>query len=615
MEARMAGGLSLRRPATAKPESLASAMTPQQSDLRSQVQAALDADEPAAAVSACEARLREAPDDTSAHRHLGQVHAALGEREPALQAAKRAVDLAPDDARAWSDLGRIHAMFGEGADAIAAFQRAVGIDERYADGWHNLGTALKRKGDSVRAFDSLKRALKIDPTRTVSYLALGELLVRAGQIDDAAACFERAVRYDPGLYRAATRLGHHLSTRGEVDNAAETFRLAVSRDPQDPDAWFGLGSTLEDLGERDAAAACYRNALGRNPGHGLALSRLLSLSGDTLEPEIRQHAETALTADRTPSPAKALIGYGLAKHHDRLGDFGAAAHAGRLANAARRRAAGPLDRPALARRVDGIVATYAGDFFADRRRFGVGTDWPVFIVGLPRSGTTLVEQILAAHPLLHGAGELPDLARLAGEYRSSPSDASWRAALHLEERSSLSAAHSYCEAIRRSAPPEALRISDKSPLNFFHLAFAALLFPNARVVHCTRDLRDTALSIWMENFSPDQKWSTDFGDLAFYAMQYRRLMAHWRDALLLPILDVTYEDTVGDLEGQARRLIDFLGVPWDNCCLDFHSSGRAVQTPSRWQVRQPIYSRSVGRWKRYVDHLPELEQAFSGLAE
>jgi hypothetical protein len=262
--------------------------------------------------------------------------------------------------------------------------------------------------------------------------------------------------------------------------------------------------------------------------------------------------------------------------------------------------------------VDGAVSAYSADFFSERRRFGVGAEQPVFIVGLPRSGTTLTEQILAAHPLLHGAGELPDLARIAARFADGEGAEPWMAAARLDERRSLICAGAYLKALRDGAPKGRLRISDKSPLNFFQLAFAALLFPGARVIHCRRSARDNALSIWLENFGVDQRYATDFGDLAFFAERHRRLMAHWREALPLRMLEVRYEDTVADLEGQARRLIDFLGVPWDSCCLYFHKSGRAVQTPSRWQVRQPIYSRSVGRWKRYAERLPGLVAAFDG---
>ncbi len=156
-------------------------------------------------------------------------------------------------------------------------------------------------------------------------------------------------------------------------------------------------------------------------------------------------------------------------------------------------------------------------------------------------------------------------------------------------------------------------MSDKSPLNFFHLALAAVLFPNARVIHCVRDPRDNALSIWMENFNPDQRYATDFEDLAWFTAEYRRLISHWRRHLPLEMLELRYEDTVADLEGQARKLVAFLDAPWEARCLDFHRSERAVQTPSRWQVRQPIYTQSVARWKAYAPYLPQLPAAFAKL--
>jgi hypothetical protein len=269
-----------------------------------------------------------------------------------------------------------------------------------------------------------------------------------------------------------------------------------------------------------------------------------------------------------------------------------------------------LDREALTARVDGMIAAYTPAFFAARRHFGVGNDQPVLIVGMPRSGTTLTEQILAAHPRLHGAGELPDLARLALRMVGDEEER-WQAATRLDEATSRDLATAYLEKLRDGAPKGRLRFIDKSPLNFFDLAFAALLFPGARVIHCRRAARDIALSIWLQNFNPEQRYATDFGDLAFFIGQYERLMAHWRGALPLRLIDVVYEDTVADVERQARRLVDFLGAAWDPRCLEFHRSDRAVQTPSRWQVRQPIYDRSVGRWRAYASHLSLLESAFS----
>jgi len=578
------------------------------------LQAALAAGEASRAFGLCEARLAAWPEDAEAHRQLALLQAAAGKPGLARRSGRRACELAPDDPRCWADLGRVHAIGGDLAGAARCFAEAVAVDPRHVDGWHNLGLALRRQGRRSAAFDAFKRALLLDPARAETYLALGSLLVEASQFEDALECFERAARHDPGLPRARSRLAGQLSLRGKVKRAEALFRQSLGLDPDHVEGWFGLGRALEDLGEADGARAAYLNALQRRPGHAPALGQYLALAREAdgaNEPLAawRAHADTVLYDDGVPDRAKALVGYGLAKHHDRRGDPAAAAAAGIAANAARRRHAGPLDRQALAARIDRTIATYTADFFVERRRFGLGNDQPVFVVGLPRSGTTLTEQILSAHPALHGAGELPDLARLAVR-QVGEADEPWQAALRLDAAASRAAAGQYLKGLRDGAPKGRLRISDKSPLNFFHLAFAALLFPGARVVHCRRGLRDNALSVWLENFDPEQRWATDFDDLAFYAAQYRRLMAHWREVLPLAVLELRYEDTVADLEAQARRLIGFLGAPWDARCLDFHSQRRAVQTPSRWQVRQPIYDRSVGRWRAYAAHLPALDAAF-----
>lgn len=561
----------------------------------------------------CQDRLMAVSHDADAYRYLGQVLAALGQYERALYAARKAVELTPNDPRAWSDLGRVLVQARQWREALACFDRAVVLDSTYTDGWHNLGTALKQLGQIEPAFEALKRALLLDATRAETYLTLGNLLVDVDQLEDALVCFERAAHHDPGMAKARTRLAQELSHHGRVHQAESVFRESLTLDPDQVEGWIGLGRTLEDVNQAEAALGCYLNALKRQPCHGLALGQYLSLvKDDTEAASWVTHAQGALAQRDTPDDAKALVGYGLAKYHDWRGLYADAAQAGLVANAARRRKAGPLDRSALEARVNGIIATYTEDFFTERRHFGIGTDQPVFIVGLPRSGTTLTEQILAAHPFMHGAGELPDLASIAIKSLTGPDVAPWHAAAGVEdEMASRRLAHAYLQALRRGVPKGRRRISDKQPLNYFHLAFAALLFPNARVIHCRRDARDNALSIWMENFNPDQRYATDFDDLAFFLAQERRLMAHWKIVLPLQILPIQYEAVVADLEGQARRLIEFLGAPWDERCLNFHQQDRAVQTPSRWQVRQPIYTKSVGRWRHYREYLPELESAFA----
>ena len=528
----------------------------------------------------------------------------------AVRAGGKACELAPEDARAHSDLGRIHAIRQRFDEAARCFGKAVALDPRHADGWHNLGTALRQLGRPEEAFRALKQALLLDSARAGTYLSLGTLLIESRQFDEALECFERAARLDPTLARAQSRLAAQLARGGKVQRAEGLFRRSVNLDPEHVEGWLGLGQALEDIGDAACALGCYRNVLARSAGHSLALGRYLSLIREPAPGALLAAARAALDDSQRSDEGRALIGYGLAKYHDKRGDFAAAASAGLEANAARRRQSGPFDRVALDARVNSMIATYDASFFTARRQFGVGSDQPVFIVGLPRSGTTLTEQIIASHPMLHGAGEMADLPRLAA--RIAP-DAPWNASRRLDEQSARVLAHEYLRALRDGAPRGRLRITDKSPFNFFQLAFAALLFPQARVIHCRRDARDNALSIWLENFNQDQHYATDFGDLAHLRGAYERLMAHWKRALPLKILDVDYEALVADVETQARRIVDFMGAPWDWRCLEFHSSNRAVQTPSRWQVREPIYTRSVARWHSYQAYLPDL--AREGLSD
>lgn len=580
--------------------------------LAARLQAELERGRPAQALAECVAHIEAAPEDPDGYRHRGLLLAAAGEYPDAHQSARRACELAPDDPRGWSDYGRVHVLQGWLDDAVRCFEEAIRIDPGHADAWHNLGTALKALGRRSEAFAALKQALRLAPTRADTYFNLGNLLIDAGQFEDAVECFERAARHDPRLARARSRLAQQLSEAGKVKRAETLFRQSIGLDVDHVQGWFGLGRTLEDLGDAENALACYRQVLGRRPDHAMAIGQCLALvrADATDAAELAGQAQALLAAAGTADEARALIGYGLAKYFDRRKDWPAAAAAGRIANGARRRANGAMDRGALRQRVDRIIATCDRDFFAARRRLGLGTDQPVFIVGLPRSGTTLTEQILSSHPQMHGAGELPDLSRIAARGVAAGDDP-WQAASLLDELQSRLQGHEYLAALRDGAPEARLRISDKAPLNFFQLAFAAVLFPNARVIHCRREVRDSALSIWMENFNADQRYATDFDDLAFFATEYQRLMAHWRAHLPLNMLEVHYEDTVADLETQARRIVAFLDVPWDSRCLAFHSSNRAVQTPSRWQVREPIYSRSVARWRAYAPSLPELEQAFA----
>lgn len=475
---------------------------------------------------------------------------------------------------------------------------------------YEQGLAREQAGDIPGAFEAFRLSAKADPKIAAPYAGLARILMRNHQRREAITCLQRAAGCEPANAAILTLLGQAFAQDGQLARAQQSFETARRLDPHSAGAAIGLASALEDLGARAEAARVYQDLLRRVPGDGEALAGWLGVAeGKELDEGLRVAQEGLQHAGDRDA---ALIGYALGKALARKGDHAGAYAAWADANAARRQLSGSFDAAYFDARIDRLIALFTRDFFLERRGWGDASARPVFVVGLPRSGTTLTEQILAGHPSVFGAGELDvltDMATGAPDRLGRP-EPSWpEAALELERGHVDAIARDHLARLDALAPRSASRVVDKQPLNFWHLGLVALAFPNARIVHCTRDIRDNGLSIFAENFTPEQRWATDLADIAHYWRGYRRLMAHWKAATDLRVLDVGYEETVGDLEAQARRLTAFLDLPWDPAVLAFHETERAVQTPSRWQVRRPLYDTSVARWRPYEAHLDPLVRA------
>ncbi|MEM1436430.1 MAG: sulfotransferase [Pseudomonadota bacterium] len=478
--------------------------------------------------------------------------------------------------------------------------------------WYEHARACQQAGDLISALDAYRASLKLNPRAAAAWIGMAEVLDLNQQPLDALACLQRGVQADPRSVVAATRLGRSLQGLGRVDDARRAFDHALGLDPASVSARMGLGELLEDQGDPEGAAAAYRTILDQNPERSEPLANLLGLGR-----YIDIKGELELAQQRLQSAAnrdRALIGYGLGKALDRMQETDAAFAALAVANEARRAEAGPFDRKVFDARIDRLIDIFSPDFFAQRKGWGNGSSKPVFIVGLPRSGTTLTEQIIGSHPQCFGAGELGILADLAtgAPDRLGRPDPPWpHCAPELSQQQVQELGSDFVEQLQRRAQGEPRRIVDKQPLNFWHLGLVALALPGARILHCRRDLRDNGFSIYSQNFNPSQRWSADLGDIAHYWRGYRRLMAHWEAVTGLAMLSVDYEDTVAELTPQAERLLTFLNLPWDPAVLDFHRNERAVQTPSRWQVRQPIYRDSAAKWRRYEAYLTPLGDAMA----
>lgn len=476
--------------------------------------------------------------------------------------------------------GRQLGKAGDAAGALALFEQATALAPHSAEAWFFTGvtlTQLKRDDEAVFA---LRRAHALAPAQIAVLGTLAYTEFRRNDLEAAVPLLETLCRLRPADLDARMKLGEALSRLGRPADAARVYRDGTAQAPTAGDLWMALAQAEDEAGDRGAALTAYERALEVRPGWAMPLAGLLAMQRAKADDAHIALAQKWLDAPTLDDDGVATLGYALGKALDGRGDHAGAMAAWQRANTARRRATGSMDRAELAARVDRILKSPIEP--------GTGSDdpRPVFVVGMLRSGTTLVEQIIATHPHAAGCGELPTLPAIA----ERPRDPTVDAARYLEV------------AVRRGSPG-ARRLVDKLPLNFFNLGVAAQLFPNAHVVWCKRDPRDVALSNFSENTALQFPFATDLEDIALYQAAHDRLMRHWQAVLPLPILEIEYEAFVADIEPQARRLIEFLGLEWDPVCLEFHTRQRAVQTPSRWQVRQPVHTGSVGRWRAYREWL------------
>jgi tetratricopeptide (TPR) repeat protein len=494
--------------------------------------------------------------------------------------------------------------FGE---AEAAFRSVL---DRFPEHWAalmGLGMLALEAGNPAASVELLARALAKRPSDPALLNNLGNALIAANRPQEAIEKLEKALKARPRFPEALCNSARALRQLGRGEDALRAYERCEAIAPDHAPARIGRNRALLELGRADEAVAGLRAFLEEKPRSVSAyalLARARKFGPGDPEPERVEALLTdpgLRTADRIP------LAYAAAKMADDLGDCDRAiAHL----KSANRMRTGVADPDYYRDRVDAIISTFTRPFLEERAGWGDPSDLPVFIVGMPRSGTTLTEQILASHPLVRGAGELETLTRLAGELRKATGapEPYPQAARKLGPELARDFGARYVEEVRRLGPG-ASRVTDKMPHNFEQLGLIALLLPKARVIHCRRDPVDTCLSCYMHQFQDRHAYNRDLRALGLYYRQYERLMAHWREALPSPPLDIRYEELVADPERHIRRLLDHCGLPWDDRCLAFHETRRSVVTPSTWQVRQPLYTGSVGRWRRYERHLGPLLEA------
>ena len=542
------------------------------------------------------------PQHAAMHSNRGGFLLAVGRVDEAEQFITRALTLMPAYADALCNLGNVYRVRGNLERARAAYLRALEVNPASATAHNNLGVTLLDSGNAADAVPAFEKALELNPNYQDACNNLGNAFADLNRDEEAIESYHRALKINPNYAEAHNNLAHVLLRKEGASDARFHVFKALETKPDYAEAYHNLGISYEAEGQFDEAYGCYRKAIALDPDHtqsyaGLATTRKITREDQPLLDQL----EAALARmKQVKTRDKAHVHFALGKAYDDLGDYARAFLHYRQGNdLVRDNLPIRFDPDEYAHFIGSIMERYTPEFFAQRRDEGDWSELPLLVIGMMRSGTTLTEQILSSHPSIHGAGEQIFWAN---------SDRPFRTGAPIGREDVVDIRKRYLELLRGFSA-DALRVTDKMPHNFLHLGLVHLCFPNARIIHCRRNPVDTCLSIYFQNFPALHPYAYDLADLAPFYQQYLRLMDHWRTVLPPDrLFEVQYEDMVADQENVSRRMIDFVGVPWDDRCLQFQDNKRAVRTASVWQVRQPMYRTSVARWKRYEAFIGPLAQ-------
>lgn len=558
------------------------------------------------------------PNDAAAHLGLGTL-LLMNKNAPAAEPhLRRATEMLPGLHAAWLNFGSCLIQLGREREALPVCERATRLEPNDPKSAVNLGHAYLGSGEIQSAVNCFKTILNFHPEYPAALQGLADVYRETSQVEEAIPLYERVLQTEPSG-DAGKGLAQMLWEFGDVDRAVALIRDRIARDPQDAENHVQLAGLLASGGDLAGAAASSRQALQLRAGFAPALVHLALTQRGNLSKEDRELLAAALEQP-VSDVVRAALHFASAQVEDGLGNYAKAAEHLRTANALTKaryesRKQG-YDVDENNQYVDRLIGVFDREFFAKTEGFGVADERPVFVVGMPRSGTTLVEQILARHPQVFGAGE----RRFAHQSLMRLAEAQGHAGEPLKSFDHLTGevvqdcASWYSECLNSLDSGNAVRIVDKMPDNYQLLGWLAVLFPKARFIHCRRDARDVALSCWMTDFSMI-RWANDLEQIAGRIRNYQRLMEHWRQVLPVKMFELDYERLVAEQEAESRRLVSWLGLEWNPACLEFYRSTRLVKTASVNQVRQPMYSRSVGRWRHYRDELGAVLSEFGSETE
>ena len=455
-------------------------------------------------------------------------------------------------------------------DAEALLERALELAPDFYQGWFDLGLARQEQDKTAEAIDAYQQVIRLEPDRPQGYVSVGTVKAMIGAHDEAMEQFQAALQREPSHFGALSGMGHVLKTIGSQDEAIENYRECVRQNPDHGETWWSMANL-----------------------------KTFRFTDEEIEIMATRAARESLVEEQ-----RANFFFALGKAYEDKQDYDQAFEYYARGNENRRdrESYDPVQTVDLH---DRFIRTFSREFFDERRGAGCDSNAPILIVGLPRSGSTLFEQILASHPDVEGTHELPDLGRVARSVGLGREDRkAYPEAMTLLSNEELKqAGEEYLRRTERHRELGTPRFTDKLPNNFVHVGFLELALPNARVINAKRHPLDSCLGAFKQLFARGQPFTYDQFEIAEFYIEYQRIMDHWHEVLPGRVLDVQYENVVDDLETQVRRILEYCDLPWNDACLRYYENERAVKTASSEQVRKPIYSSAKHRWRHYEKHL------------
>lgn len=577
------------------------------------------------------------PDFPHLHEDLGSVLAMQERYEEAVPCFEQAIRLEPQLPLAHKKLGQALAALGRGKEADSAFEEyfeqdadkgqvALALDHlrsgRKPEAIETLRNALRESPDNIDAMRFLaqiyfrdkehlsdaeallRRATTLAPGFTAGWMLLGGLLHETNRHADSIEVFRRIIALEPRNPAAWGGLGNAYAYAGDIEKSREAYERSLAIDDKAPGVQMGLGHVLKTLGDQAGALRAYRAAIAAKPDFGEVYWSMANLKVFRFEEAELAAMEQQLKRNDLSDSAEIHFRFALAKAYEDKSNYDSAWHYYDTGNQKQRKQVFH-DPVAVEVRHEEIISVFNRELFDRHAGQGFESDAPIFIVGLPRSGSTLIEQILASHSQVEGTQELPTLNRLAnsiGRYRPDHEQYP-RTVRDLRAKDLRAYGHQYIEEAAAFRTTDKPFFTDKLPNNFSHVGLAHLILPNAKIINARRHPFDSCLGSYKQLFGKGQHFTYDMSELAVYYRNYHETMQHWHRMLPGKVLDVHYEETVTDLEAQVRRILAHCGLPFEEACVRFYQTERAVKTASSEQVRQPIYTRALGYWRHYEKHL------------